>query len=318
MKRVEFQYKFKNKRNYKLITPCCNKRNKDGKFANYSGIPDQYGYCHSCGKSNLPPTIYINKNGVYCIWDNGLERFTPLNSYDELSKIKLQIRSNQQKQKKITQNYITESVIWENYHIKPENNLLKYLRNRYGNEKTKEAKEMYVIGTSKRGGTIFWNINKSLKTQKSEIQFFDNRGKRTPVVYSPYTNAKGYFSCLFGEHLLIDELRNSKNQIVVLVEGAKTAIVGSILLPKYTWLAYGGANGLTDKKINCLIGYTVLIIPDMSNNAVQIINSKIPYLREIGIDAKLWDMTNGKSDAELKLEGVYNDDLEDVFRLINF
>jgi hypothetical protein len=31
----------------------------------------------------------------------------------------------------------------------------------------------------------------------------------------------------------------------------------------------------------------------------------------------VWDMTEGKTDDELKSEGLYNNDLEDVFRALN-
>lgn len=36
----------------------------------------------------------------------------------------------------------------------------------------------------------------------------------------------------------------------------------------------------------------------------------------MGINVKIWDMTEGKTDEELKLEGIYNCDLEDWFRNI--
>ncbi len=82
----------------------------------------------------------------------------------------------------------------------------------------------------------------------------------------------------------------------------------------YTWLSYGGSTGLTDKKYACLIGHNVLIIPDISSKDVSIINNKIIELRELGVNAKIWDMTNGRNDEELKKDGIYNCDLEDFFR----
>ncbi|MCL9807176.1 hypothetical protein NAT51_16705 [Flavobacterium amniphilum] len=52
----------------------------------------------------------------------------------------------------------------------------------------------------------------------------------------------------------------------------------------------------------------------MSENAVSIILNKIPLLILLGINVKIWDMTEGKTDEQLKLEEIYNNDLEDVFR----
>jgi hypothetical protein len=54
----------------------------------------------------------------------------------------------------------------------------------------------------------------------------------------------------------------------------------------------------------------------MSENAVSICYNKLFQLRYIGITSSVWDMTEGKTDQELKNEGFYNCDLEDVFRLL--
>ncbi len=194
----------------------------------------------------------------------------------------------------------------------PENNLLKYLRKTYGNSKVDDAIETYALGSSSDGGIFFWSINSDLKIQKAKIAYYDENGKRTNRFKVPFKNEDGYYSCLFGEHLVYDNVKGKKT--IVLVESEKTAIVGHILLPKYIWLAYGGINGLTENKLQPLIGHSVLIIPDMSENAEGIIYSKIQQLLSMGINAKIWDMTENKTDEELKTVGLYNDDLEDVFR----
>ncbi|WP_394799707.1 DUF6371 domain-containing protein [Flavobacterium amniphilum] len=78
-------------------------------------------------------------------------------------------------------------------------------------------------------------------------------------------------------------------------------ILDYILLPQYVWVAYGGINGLTENKVSCLIGHNVIIISDMSENAVSIILNKIPLLISLGINVKIWDMTEGKTDEQLRL-----------------
>jgi hypothetical protein len=65
--------------------------------------------------------------------------------------------------------YIPEGAIWEDYHTIPENNLLQYLRKTYSNDKVDNAKETYVIGTSKDGGTVFWEINTAYKCKSKNI-----------------------------------------------------------------------------------------------------------------------------------------------------
>lgn len=309
----EIKYKFTNKRDFNLITPCCNKSNNDGKFSSFANVPEFYGYCHSCGVTNLPPQLYRDEKGNDFIWNDLSKKYESAVTMLQNPSFAVAKDSIATPTAKV-QKYIPEEVIWEYYHIQPENNLLQYLRAKYGNAKVDDAKEVYGIGSTHDGGTIFWNINSELQIQKAKICYYDAKGKRTNKFKVPYKNEDGYHSCLFGEHLVYDKYKGK--DIVVLVESEKTAIVGYINLPKYNWVAYGGINGLTDKKLASLVGHNVLIVPDMSENAVNIMYQKIPSMIAMGIHAKVWDMTEGKTDAELKLEGNYNCDLEDWFRSI--
>lgn len=314
--KVESNLVFNNKRNKKLLTPCCNKSNADGKFITYKNHPEIYGYCHSCGKSSLPPTVYKDEKGDAYIWDKSVNKFVNhvLQTYD---KPVLQVynksitRCNTIKKEEKNQQFIDKDIVNRYYNRKPENNLLRYLRNTYGNTKVDLVKKMYYIGTCKELGTIFWSINSENKAQKAKISFYKLNGKRTNYFKVPYKNEDGYYNCLFGEHLI--NIKKNKNKPIVLVESEKTAIVCTLHYPQYVWLSYGGINGLTNEKTQVLIGRKVLLVPDMSENAITIINKKIPYFINNGIDAKIWDLTNGKSDLQLKNEGWYNCDLEDIW-----
>ena len=64
--------------------------------------------------------------------------------------------------------------------------------------------------------------------------------------------------CLFGEHLLHDKV----NANVALVESEKTAVICSILLPEYTWLATGGKSQFNDR-LMVLKGHKVTAFPDI-------------------------------------------------------
>ena len=122
-------------------------------------------------------------------------------------------------------------------------------------------------------------INEKHQVQKCKVAFYNLNGKRTNRFKVPYKNEDGYYACLFGAHLLIEY--NKGGYIVVLVESEKTAIVGDILFPQFTWLAYGGLNGLTNDKIACLKGHKVLWIPDISNQAVLAAEKKVKQLRDL-------------------------------------
>lgn len=210
----ELKLKFNTKRDYKIISPCCNRSNKDGKFVNYIDFPENYGYCHSCGIASLPPTIYIDENGSEYSWneiENQFQSLAILNHNILASTCNKQIASTV-----IAQKFIDESIIWEHFHTQPENNLLQYLRKTYGHEKVNDAKEVYALSTSNDCGTMFWSININLQVQKLKIAYYNEIGKRTNKFKVPYKNEDGYYACLFGEHLL--SYNYYQNCTVVLVE----------------------------------------------------------------------------------------------------
>lgn len=309
--KIENDLHFNPKRNRNLITPCCNKLNKDGKFVNYKDFPEYYGFCHSCGEIKLPPTIYKDEFGTEFYWDTTTDSFKKnvLQNYQNvLHNCNTIIKVCNTKCNTI-QKFIDFQLVNKLYNNPNENNLFEYLRLNYNNDVVDMAKKKYYIGTSKNSGTVFWTINFNQKVQKAKIVYYSKKGKRSNCFKVPYKNEDGYYSCLFGEHLLKD---NTKP--IILVESEKTAIVCSINLPNYTWLAYGGINGLTNQKAEVLKGKKIIIIPDISENAVSIMTNKVKYLNSIDVEVKIWDMTNGKSDQQLKEEGIYNCDLEDVFR----
>lgn len=309
---------FENKRKTALVTPCCNKSNKDGKFVNYKNLPLNFGYCHSCGNATLPPALYKNEKGEEYVWNNELEKFEPLviqNVTQNVLQVYYKGKQCVQKDLKDNKNnikYISKHLLSAYYNNKPVNNLTAYLIATYGSEKAQGVLQMYYIGTNKDGGCVFWSINSQGKVQKAKVSYYNVDGKRTAYFKVPYKNEEGYYSCLFGEHLI--DLPKNKNKTIILVESEKTAIVCSMHLPEYVWLAYGGINGLTKAKLKPLIGRKIILVPDISENAVSIMNTKKQQLKELGIDAKVWDMTNSKSDEQLKKEGWYNCDLEDIFR----
>jgi hypothetical protein len=96
------------------------KSNSDGKFTTFIGL--NIRYCHSCGKTGLPPTLLKTK--------------TEMNLYGMIFKVNEPNTSTLQSYcspvagttKHIAKDikYI-QSAIWD-YHTIPENNLLQYLQ----------------------------------------------------------------------------------------------------------------------------------------------------------------------------------------------
>ena len=274
-------------------------------------MADPYGYCHSCGKLSLPKQEYQDKKGEKYLWNENLGDFEKVCDTGIVNPIKTE-NIPVDHSKKIELKYIDPAFVKESIQHQPENNLLAYIRKTYGNKKTKRVINLYYLGTDATGYTLFWNIDRNLMARKAKAIKYDTTGKRTSKIRSPFLNEDGYKACLFGEHLL--KFGDKEKDIYVLVESEKTAIISSILLPKYWWLAYGGINGLTSDKIKVLKGYRVLIIPDMSENAVSIIKNKLSVMEQLGIHVDIWDMTDGRSDEQLKQDLDYNNDLEDIIK----
>lgn len=309
MKKITPKFTFKKRRNFKMVTPCCNRLNSDGKFVSYNETSEQYGYCHSCGKPYLPKSLYEDDKGVKYTWNDILKKYEPLSlDFENIKLVKPQ-KTNITEQK-----FIPEKTIWDYYLRQPQNNLLTYLKNKYSSYDTEEVFKQYILGNTYDGGVVFWQINKKLKVQKGKVAYYDTNGRRTNKFNQPYTNEKGYFSCLFGEHLIVNNPDLKSKQKLILVESEKTAIVGAIVLKKYTWLSYCGRNGLTRSKYESLKGHDVIIIPDFSKKDIEIMSKKCLELKEIGVNACVLDITRGRNDNQLKNDNLYNCDLEDIIR----
>jgi hypothetical protein len=312
LQKVESHLKFENKRNRKLTTPCCHKTNDDGKFVTYKGYPHQYGYCHSCGVTNLPPTIYRNDKGEEFQWNTETDSFEP--SVLQLSHKAVLQSCNTNKLNSVTKIKTVNFQLVNKFHeYSKENNLLQYLRTTYSSKDVDAVKNRYYIGTNNKLWTVFWLINKNGNAKKAKVVYYTTDGKRTKYFKVPFKNEDGYYSCLFGEHLL-----NDNTKPIILVESEKTALVASMVFLNYTWLAYGGMNGLTNDKIKVLAGETIIIIPDISSKAIKVMTDKMPLFQKYHIHAKIFDMTEGLTDDQLKTKGWYNADVEDVLRRYNF
>ena len=64
--------------------------------------------------------------------------------------------------------------------------------------------------------------------------------------------------CLYGEHLL----KSRPRDIVAVAEDAKTAHVGSVLLPELVWLAVDSMLSISEERLSVLKGRSVIFFAD--------------------------------------------------------
>lgn len=150
-----------------------------------------------------------------------------------------------------------------------ENNFVKWLIGLVGTDAAAGAIARYHIGTSKHwsGSTVFWQIDTSGTVRSGKIMLYDaTTGKRVKKPYNHISWAHKALKyedyelqqCYFGEHLL----RNCNTKIG-LVESEKTAIIASIFMPQFTWLAVGSLTNLNKDKSRILAGCEVVLFPDL-------------------------------------------------------
>jgi len=150
------------------------------------------------------------------------------------------------------------------------NHFVKFLINLFGIEVTNELISRYFIATSKywNGATVFWQIDTQGKVRTGNIMLYrPTTGKRIkePFDYISWVHKAlkqpefGLKQCLFGTHLLID-----KTKPIAIVESEKTAVIASIYLPQFIWLASSGLHGLNIDKCSVLKGRTVVLFPDLN------------------------------------------------------
>ncbi|WP_291914890.1 DUF6371 domain-containing protein [Chitinophaga sp. CB10] len=150
------------------------------------------------------------------------------------------------------------------------NHFVQFLINLFGVEVASQLVSRYFIATSKHwnGATVFWQIDTQGKVRTGKIMLYNpTTGKR---VKEPFNHINWVHKalkqpefelrqCLFGEHLLID-----KTKPLAIVESEKTAVIASVYLPQFIWVAVGSLTNLNAEKCSILKGRTVTLFPDLN------------------------------------------------------
>jgi hypothetical protein len=273
------------KKRFRVKVCPCGKSNKDGKFVPFVGYENE-GYCHSCGETFLPELPTIEQ------WN------TP------------QLKANKHlpatPQKKPV-SFIPVEVFKASLKAHETNNFVKFLIHLFGVEVASELVSRYFIATSKHwnGATVFWQIDTRGKIRTGKIMLYNpTTGKR---VKEPFNHINWVHSllkkpefelrqCLFGEHLLSID----KNKPVAIVESEKTAVIASVYLPRFIWVAVGSLTNLNAEKCSILKGRTVALFPDL--NGFEKWSSKAKELSHL-TSFQVSDILERKATEEDKKQG---------------
>lgn len=148
------------------------------------------------------------------------------------------------------------------------NNLFKFMAKRFGTKLATRAFKRYNIGTSKhwQGACVFWQVCPNGDVRAGKVMLYnEDTGKRVkkPFNYISWVHSviglENYNlkQCLFGLHLL-----DSYNKPIGIVESEKTAIIASLYMPEFIWMATGGIQNIKTELFKPLTGRKVYFFPD--------------------------------------------------------
>jgi hypothetical protein len=191
-----------------------------------------------------------------------------------------------------------------------------FLSDRFSFDEVKNvAQKFYLVGTNHRWeqSTIFWQIDQNENIRGAKIMLYDRAtGKRIkdpkPHINWLHSVLKlpdfNLCQCLFGLHQIIDEPLKT----VAIVESEKTAIVMSIFLPDYIWVATGSKGNFKHEILKPLKNKTVVAFPDKGE--FENWNAKANELKQIGFKISVsnilekTDFENGFDLADYYLKDV--------------
>jgi hypothetical protein len=275
----------------------------------YKGMKTRYN-CPNCNKTGVF-TKYIDlRNNEYvndivgccnriikCSYHYKPKQYFKDNNYSIDISAKPFVTTTQKKFFKPITSFIDVKIMNRSLRCKTSNCFIDFLSNHWSYEVAIELADKYNIGTSSiwPGATVFWQVDNQDKVRSGKIMLYHiESGKR---IKKPFNHINWVHKslklidfnleqCYFGEHLL----KYYPNKPIAIVESEKTAVISSVYLPEFLWLACGSANNLNESKARVLKGRNVVLFPDLNCYDLWLSkSSKLKNLRSIRVSKLLKD-----------------------------
>jgi hypothetical protein len=189
-----------------------------------------------------------------------------------------------------------------------QNAFVRFLLRHYSHEQMRWVCDQYFLGDF-AGFTTFWRVDEWGHLNTAKLMRYDaTTGKRIKdSTGTHWLHAKlkqrgmlpasfDYRRSYFGEHLLADGPR-----VIAMVEAEKTAVIASLELPDYTWLACGGKSQLSVTKLTRYARQRIVLFPDGDGFAQW---AKIADKgRAQGLDVIVSDLLETELSDDQKAEG---------------
>lgn len=258
----------------------------------YKTMKNRYN-CPNCNKKTFTRYIDTNNNEHISVEVGKCSRlikcnyhYTPKQYFKDNNTSPKRTYYKQSKKKfKLEISFIHIEELEKSKTSKSPNYFIDYLASIWDYEVAYYLVDKYNIGTSShwKGSTVFWQVDKIGNVRSGKIMLYNaSNGKR---VKNPYNHINWVHKvlnlanfnlqqCYFGEHLLNED----RDKPVAIVESEKTAVICSVFLPEFIWLACGSVNNINIKKAKALNGRDVVLFPDLG--CFDLWNDKIPTLTE--------------------------------------
>jgi hypothetical protein len=201
----------------------------------------------------------------------------------------------------------------EMYYDNPVNdNLLEFLKTQFTAEEVFQAMQKYLITGINNpwpNSTVFWQIDQKERIRGGKIMLYNaSNSKRVKEPYNHINwvhkarKEEGFTlnQCLFGLHLVSEDYDST----IAIVESEKTAVIMSIFLPQFLWLATGNKQNLKQDLLKPIKKRQVVLYPD--NGEFEFWNNKAEALRANGFNISVSDFLE-------KPENKLGFDLADLF-----
>jgi hypothetical protein len=213
--------------------------------------------------------------------------------------------------------FVNPALVSQSMKCYESNKFVIYLRSLFGHKLTQKLIQQFNIGTSARwgrSGVIFWQIDANLQPRSGKIMLYNPyTGKRVKTNGKPEIDwvhsilkrrgrMKGFNleQCLFGEHQISDKLHGAKP--IAVVESEKTAILMTVIYPKFLWMACGSANNLKASIFERLVGRKIILYPDLGY--FELWKVKMNELRALGLQIRISDLLENNASEEQKKNGL--------------
>lgn len=228
--------------------------------------------CPNCNKKTLVKFIdnetqqYLNNNDGRCDRESKCGYFKkPSNNFSVTN-------SNNSISDVIQPMYHSKEIVLQYCDTLLQSSFIIYLLKVFSIASVTKAIKTYNIGITNywKDANVFWQIDAKNRIRGGKIMLYNcDTGKR---VKQPYNHVSWMHKklkldnfvlqqCLFGLHIINDI---TKDNIICIVESEKTAIIMSIVLPNFLWLATGSKTGFKKEMLQPIKKYNIIAYPDKS------------------------------------------------------